>query len=363
MHKIGLPVIGFVAPSGSGKTRLLQKLVPVLKDRGLRIGYLKHAHHSFELDVPGKDSYQLRAAGAEQILLASHKRWALQSEQADGGKDPSLAKMLRRFDADRLDLILVEGFKHAAYPKIEVHRTTLGKSPLYPEDPDIIAVATDLNLPGENHPPQLPVEDPEAIADFVQAHIAVRPPDAEEARTELVRHYRWLRRYGCNDSHSGNASVRSGETFWVTPTGACADTLEPDDLVACPMDGPCPEGASRDAPLHQHVYRKQPQARAMLHSYGPYSVAMSLAGQDFRPVDFEGQSYFERVPVLSVEHADYLEQAPQAVANALADHPIAMVRSHGIYAWGETPNRAYKWTCSLELSAKTYVIARQAANV
>jgi len=358
MRNLRLPVIGFVAPSGTGKTTLLQKLVPVLRDRGLRIGYLKHAHHSFELDVPGKDSYQIRAAGAEQVLLASHSRWALQSEQADGGKDPSLAKMLRRFDADRLDLILVEGFKHAAYPKIEVHRTTLGKLPLYPQDPDIIAVATDHELPGADHPPQLPVEDPAAIADFVQDHIATQPPDDQEAKMDLVRHYRWLRRYGCNDSHSGNASVCVGETFWVTPTGACADTLEPDHLVACPLDGPCPEGASLDAPLHQSVYRAQPQATVVLHSHGPYSVAVSFAGQDF-----EGQYYFKRIPVLSVEHEDYLEQAPQAVANALADYPIAMVSGHGVYAWGETPNRAYKWTCSLELSAKTYVIARQAANV
>ncbi len=363
MRKIRLPVIGFVAPSGSGKTTLLQKLVPVLKDRGLRIGYLKHAHHAFALDVPGKDSYQLRAAGAEQVLLASHKRWALQSEQADGGKDPSLEKMLRRFDADRLDLILVEGFKHAAYPKIEVHRTTLGKPPLYPEDSNIIAVVTDHNLLGADHPLQLPVEDPEAIADFVQDHMATWTPDDEESRTDLVRHYRRLRRYGCNDSHSGNASMRSGQTFWITPTGACADTLEPDDLVACSMDGPYPEGASLDAPLHQRVYRAQPQARAVLHSHGPYSVALSFAGRDFRPADFEGQYYFERIPVLSVEHEDYLEQAPQAVANALADHRIAMVRGHGVYAWGETLNLAYKWTCSVELSAKTYVIARQAANV
>jgi len=363
MRKIPLPVIGFVAPSGSGKTTLLQKLVPELRDRGLRIGYLKHAHHTFALDVPGKDSYQLRAAGAEQVLLASGKRWALQSEQADGGKDPSLEKMLRRFDEDRLDLILVEGFKHAAYPKIEVHRTTLGKPPLYPGDPDIIAVVTDHELPGADHPPRLPVEDPEAIADFVQGHLGSGSPDNGESRRELVRHYHRLRRYGCNDSHSGNASVRAGETFWITPTGACADTLEPDELVACPMDGPCPAGASLDALLHRSVYRAQPRATALLHSHGPYSVALSFAGQDFRPVDLRGQSCFEQVPVLSMEDEDDPEQAARAVANALADHRIALVHGHGVYAWGETPDQAYKWTCSLELSAKTYVIARQAVNV
>jgi len=178
----------------------------------------------------------------------------------------------------------------------------------------------------------------------------------------LVRYYRWLRRYGCNDSHSGNASARAGATFLVTPTGACADTLGPDDLVICPLEGPCPEGASLDAPLHQLVYQKQPEATAVLHSHGPNSVAMSFSGQDFHPADFEGQYYFERVPVLTVDFSDYLEKAPEAVASALAEHRIAMVRGHGVYAWGETLNRAYKWTCSLELSAKTYVIAMQAAE-
>jgi L-fuculose-phosphate aldolase len=361
MSTARVPVIGFVAPSGSGKTTLLKKLVPVLRQRGLRVGYLKHAHHTFDLDVLGKDSYEIREAGAQQTLLASSQRWALQVVKPDKGEDPVLEDMLARFECDRLDLILVEGFKHAAYPKIEVHRTVVGKPPLYPDDPDIIAIATDRALPGESHPPELPVEDPEAIADFVlqrmESGLAVRA----DPRVELVRYYRWLRRHGCNDSHSGNASVREGDGFWVTPTGACADTLEPGDLILCPLEGPCPESASSDAPLHQQVYRMQPRAGGVLHSHGAYSVAMSFAGEDFRPVDFEGGHYFEYVPVLSIPFEDYLEEAPEAVAEALAGHPIAMVRGHGVYAWGETLNLAYKWTCSLELSAKTYVIARQAA--
>lgn len=363
MRSFRIPVIGFVAPSGSGKTTLLRKLIPVLVKRGLRVGYLKHAHHTFDLDVPGKDSFEIREAGARQTLLASTERWALQSEQWDKREEPSLTQMLESFDADRLDLILVEGFKHSAYPKIEIHRTVTGKPLLYPEDPDVIAVITDRNLPGEDHPLELPPEDPGAIADFVQRQMEAWSPVAADLRTDLVRYYRWLRQYGCNDSHSGNASVREGETFWVTPTGACADTLEPDDLVACPLSDPCPDGASLDAPLHQLVYQKQPEATAVLHSHGPHSVAMSFAGQDFQPVDFEGQYYFERVPVLSVDYDDYLENAPDAVASALSEHRIAMVRGHGVYAWGETLNRAYKWTCSLELSAKTYVIARHAADL
>ncbi|MEA3278095.1 MAG: molybdopterin-guanine dinucleotide biosynthesis protein B [Pseudomonadota bacterium] len=361
MSRSRIPVIGLVAASGTGKTTLLKKLMPVLTRRGLRVGYLKHAHHSFDLDVPGKDSYEIREAGAVQTLLASSERWALQARMRNKGEDPSLEEMLARFDPESLDLVLVEGFKHAAYPKIELHRTIMGKPLLYPDDPDIVAVVTDRSLPPGDHPPELPPEDPEAIADFILGHIETCIPSAGDLREDLVRHYRWLRRYGYNDSHSGNASVRVGDGFWVTPTGACADTLEADDLLLCPLEGPCPQDASLDAPLHQLVYQRQAQATAMLHSHGPYSVAMSFAGQDFRPVDFEGQYYFERVPVLPIDYADYLELAPEAVADALAEQSIAMVRGHGIYAWGETLNRAYKWTCSLELSAKTYVIARQAA--
>jgi molybdopterin-guanine dinucleotide biosynthesis protein B len=178
MHESRIPVIGFVARSGSGKTTLLQKLVPVLRERGLRIGYLKHAHHTFDLDVPGKDSYEIRRAGALQTLVASRERWALQSEQTERSRDPSLKEMLGRFDANRLDLILVEGFKHSAYPKIEIHRTATGQPPLYPDDPDVIAVVTDSHLSGEVHPPELPVEDPEAIADFVQRYMEACTADA-----------------------------------------------------------------------------------------------------------------------------------------------------------------------------------------
>jgi molybdopterin-guanine dinucleotide biosynthesis adapter protein len=164
-----LPVIGFVASSGSGKTTLLRRLVPLLVARGLRIGYLKHAHHGFDLDVPGKDSFELRAAGVAQTLLASDERWALQAEQAVKGQDPDLHDMLRRFDPTGLDLILVEGFKHARYPKIEVYRAAHGRAPLYPEDPDILAVATDATLPDGAGPQALPIDDPQAVLDFILA--------------------------------------------------------------------------------------------------------------------------------------------------------------------------------------------------
>ena len=163
-----IPVIGFVAGSGSGKTTLLRRVVPLLVAKGLRIGYLKHAHHGFDLDVPGKDSYEVRAAGAVQTLLASDERWALQAEQeAVKGRDPDLVEMLGHFEAAGLDLILVEGFKHAAYPKIEVFRSALARPPLYPDDPHILAVAGDVPLARGSRPEPLPIDEPQAVADFI----------------------------------------------------------------------------------------------------------------------------------------------------------------------------------------------------
>lgn len=169
-----LPVIGFVAPSGSGKTTLLRAVVADLYARGLRVGYLKHAHHTFDLDVPGKDSFEIRAAGAAQTLLASRERWALQVENRIKGVDPSLEEMLARFEHDSLDLVIVEGFKHARYPKIEVFRAALGQAPLYVDDPYIIAVATDDPLPSAPHPPTLPLASPSAVVDFIQTRSGLR---------------------------------------------------------------------------------------------------------------------------------------------------------------------------------------------
>lgn len=180
-----------------------------------------------------------------------------------------------------------------------------------------------------------------------------------ENSEELVATYRWLRQYGNNDSHSGNASMRVGDSLWVTPSGACADKLDVGDLIECPLRGRCSAGASLDAPLHQLVYQRNSAARAVLHSHGPYTVAATLDGEDFYPLDFEGQYYFPRVPVLDIPYADYLQRAPAAVASLLAEYPVAVVRGHGVYAAAETINLAYKWTCSLELSAKTAVIASQ----
>ncbi len=182
-------------------------------------------------------------------------------------------------------------------------------------------------------------------------------------KEELVQYYQWLRRYGNNDSHSGNASVRRNDRFWVTPTGACADTLQVSDLIECPVHGSFGDGASLDAPLHQQVYQSKPKATAVLHSHGPYTVALTLNGETFKPVDFEGQLYFPEVPVITIPYDQYVELAADAVAGSLKDNRIVVVRGHGVYTAGETLNLAYKWTCSLELSAKTAFIAQQARTV
>ncbi|MTI63282.1 class II aldolase/adducin family protein [Methylophaga sp.] len=186
-----------------------------------------------------------------------------------------------------------------------------------------------------------------------------RQADLNQLKQDLVQHYRWLRHYGCNDSHSGNASFRWHDEVWVTPTGCCADTLAPEDLVRCHIDGSCEQGASLDAPLHIEVYRKNPSARALFHSHGPHTVALTLSGEDFVPVDFEGQYYFPLVPVVRIPYQDYVAESPAMVANKLSNHKITVVRGHGVYACAETINLAYKWTCSLELSAKTAWLAKQ----
>ena len=122
-------------------------------------------------------------------------------------------------------------------------------------------------------------------------------------------------------------------------------------------------GASLDAALHIAIYRSNTSARAVLHSHGPYSVAMTMDGKAFDPVDFEGCYYFSRVPVLQIEYQDYLAESPAQVAHALAQNRLAIVRGHGVYAQAESVNMAYKWSCSLEQSAQTAFIAHQAGRL
>ena len=167
------PVLGIAAWSGTGKTTLLVKLLPLLRDEGLRVGMLKHAHHQFDIDHPGKDSYELRKAGAEQMLIASNQRWALMVDEATDG-DVSLTVMLDRLERSRLDLILVEGFRHERFPKIELHRAALDKPLLFPDDTSIIAIACD--HPVATSLPQLDLNDPAVIAAFIVNHCRRHAP-------------------------------------------------------------------------------------------------------------------------------------------------------------------------------------------
>jgi molybdopterin-guanine dinucleotide biosynthesis protein B len=167
------PHVGFAAPSGTGKTTLLTRLVPILSARGLRLGYLKHAHHGFDLDTPGKDSHRLRTAGADAVLIASATRWALMQENAD--QSPGLYELLARFDAEHTDLVLIEGWHGDPYPKIAVHRPSAGREPLHFDDPDLIAVATEAPEQVPDTLPCLPLNEPERIADFILAHPLMHP--------------------------------------------------------------------------------------------------------------------------------------------------------------------------------------------
>ena len=161
-----LPIVGFAAYSGTGKTTLLKKLLPILKARGVRVGMVKHAHHSFDVDQPGKDSYELRKAGAAQMLIASRSRWALMVERPRD-KEPQLDEVLLELDQAALDLILVEGFKREQFPKIELRRAGLKGKPFFPQDDNIVAVAIDDASALDTDLPMLDLNHPEEIADFI----------------------------------------------------------------------------------------------------------------------------------------------------------------------------------------------------
>lgn len=161
-----MKVIGLVGWSGAGKTTLIAKLIPALKSRGLTVSTVKHAHHSFDIDRPGKDSHVHREAGAQEVLVASSARWALIHELA-GAPEPGLDALLAHLTP--ANIVLVEGFKHAAHAKIEVHRVGNAKPFLFPDDPSIVALASDAPPPF-GPLPRVHLDDVEAIASLVVAH-------------------------------------------------------------------------------------------------------------------------------------------------------------------------------------------------
>ena len=161
-----MKVIGLAGWSGSGKTTLVTQLIPALVRRGLKVSTMKHAHHAFDVDKPGKDSYQHREAGATEVMIGSGKRWALMHELR-GEAEPDSLSLLRHMSP--VDLLIIEGWKKEGHEKIEIHRPAHGKPLIQPDDPKIVAVACDEALPGLPVP-RLDLNDIEAIADFIVAH-------------------------------------------------------------------------------------------------------------------------------------------------------------------------------------------------
>ena len=157
-----MKILGFAGYSGSGKTTLLEKVIPLLQQRGLRVSVIKHAHHDFDIDRPGKDSFRHREAGAQEVMIASGYRWALMHELGEEA-EPTLEQLCARLSP--CDLVLVEGYKFSAIPKLEVHRTAAGHPPLYQDDPQIIAVVTDSReaLPVTT----LDIDAPQQVADHI----------------------------------------------------------------------------------------------------------------------------------------------------------------------------------------------------
>jgi molybdopterin-guanine dinucleotide biosynthesis adapter protein len=156
-------VLGLAGWSGSGKTTLLTRLIPLLTARGLRVATLKHAHHEFDVDTPGKDSWKHREAGASEVIVSSARRWVQMHELGDT-TEPTLGALLQKLSP--CDLVLIEGFKRECHPKLEVFRAAVGKPLLYPDDPQVVAIATDALLQGA-HPPRVDLNDTAAVVECV----------------------------------------------------------------------------------------------------------------------------------------------------------------------------------------------------
>jgi molybdopterin-guanine dinucleotide biosynthesis adapter protein len=162
-----MKIFGLAGWSGSGKTTLMTALIPELIANGISVSTVKHAHHAFDIDQPGKDSWRHRAAGAVEVMVASERRWALMHELRDA-PEPRLEALIAQMSP--VDLVLVEGFKRHPHPKLEIYRPSVGKPPLHPEDPDIVAIASDESLP-QAPLPVLPLGDPTAVARFILDHL------------------------------------------------------------------------------------------------------------------------------------------------------------------------------------------------
>jgi molybdopterin-guanine dinucleotide biosynthesis adapter protein len=160
-----MKVFGFAGWSGSGKTTLIERLIPLVVARGLRVSLIKHAHHTFDVDQPGKDSYRHRHAGCSEVLVSSSRRWALVHELR-GAAEPGFPELIERISP--CDLLLVEGFKREKLPKLEVYRAAIGEPLIHPHDPDVVAIASDERL--DTKLPQFDLNDVSAITAFILSH-------------------------------------------------------------------------------------------------------------------------------------------------------------------------------------------------
>lgn len=176
---------------------------------------------------------------------------------------------------------------------------------------------------------------------------------------ELVFYYQLLRQHSLNDSHSGNGSIRLNDSFIITKTGACADTIQTDELIHCDIGKALPSKASLDASIHQFIYQTNDKHQAVLHAHNPYTIALTLQSELFSPVDFEGKLYFGDLHVIECDADHYLEVMPQRISECLKHQTVAIVQSHGVYAAAENLELAYKWLCSLEQSAKIKWLAKR----
>jgi molybdopterin-guanine dinucleotide biosynthesis adapter protein len=167
---MSMRVIGLAGWSGAGKTTLITRVIPVLVRRGLKVATVKHAHHAFDIDRPGKDSWQHREAGASEVVVASSRRWAVVHELRDEA-EPSLTELLAKLSP--VDLVIIEGFKRHAHPKLEIYRATVGKPLIYPQDDCVVAIASDAPLP-KAQLPVLMLDDIEGIANVLQAEALPR---------------------------------------------------------------------------------------------------------------------------------------------------------------------------------------------
>jgi len=163
-----MKIFGFAGWSGSGKTTLIEKLIPLFVAQGLKVSLIKHAHHTFDVDQPGKDSYRHRHAGCAEVLVTSSRRWVLMHELR-GAPEPGFAELIERVSP--CDLLLVEGFKREKLPKLEVYRASVGESLLHPQDSSFVAIASDSKV--ETKLPQFYLNDAPSIASFILKHVGL----------------------------------------------------------------------------------------------------------------------------------------------------------------------------------------------